>query len=158
MLDLRAIEARGYPYAPFGFTSPPAVYGDLLILGPDTQEGPSTGPAGLVTAVDAITGRIVWTFSTLAPQGSPDGATWGPAGAKGRAGPAAWGDITVDPRLGLVFVPTANPADSYYGGIVPEPTFMPTRSSRSMRTPAGCAGTTSSCTMISGTPTRSVRA
>lgn len=115
VLDLRAIEARGYPYAPFGFTSPPAVAGDLLILGPDTQEGPSAGPPGLVTAVDAITGRIVWTFRTLAQRGNATGATWGPGGSQSRAGPAAWGNITVDPQLGLVFVPTANPADSYYG-------------------------------------------
>lgn len=115
ILDLRAVEARGYPYAPFGFTSPPAVYGDLLILGPDEQEGPRSGPAGLVTAVNAITGRIVWTFHTLAQPGQPGAATWGRGGWKSRSGPAAWGDITVDRKLGLVFVPTANPADSYYG-------------------------------------------
>ena len=115
VLDLRVIEARGYPYAPFGFTSPPAVYRDLLILGPDTQEGPSAGPPGLVTAVDAVTGKIVWTFQTTAQPGQPGNATWGPGGWKHRAGPAAWGNITVDPKLGLVFVPTANPADSYYG-------------------------------------------
>ena len=115
VLDLRAIEARGYPYAPFGFTSPPAVYRNLLILAPDTQEGPSTGPPGLVTAVDAVTGKIIWTFHTAAQPGQPGSATWGPGGWKQRAGPAAWGNITVDPKLGFVFVPTANPADSYYG-------------------------------------------
>jgi glucose dehydrogenase/mono/diheme cytochrome c family protein len=115
VLDLRAIEAKGYPFAPFGFTSPPAIYRDLLILGPDTQEGPSTGPPGLVTAVDAITGRIVWTFRTLAKRGDTAGETWGSGSSGNRAGPAAWGNITVDPQLGLAFVPTANPADSYYG-------------------------------------------
>ncbi|HEV7136811.1 MAG TPA: PQQ-binding-like beta-propeller repeat protein [Steroidobacteraceae bacterium] len=114
-LDLRRVEAGGYPYAPFGFTSPPAVYRDLLILGPDTQEGPSTGPPGLVAAVDAVTGKIVWTFHTTPQPGQPGNASWGPGGWKHRAGPAAWGNITVDPKLGMVFVPTANPADSYYG-------------------------------------------
>jgi len=114
-LDLRAIVAAGYPYAPFGFTSPPAVYDDLLILGPDTQEGPSKGPPGVVMAVDAITGRIAWTFHTIPQPGQPGNETWGPGGWKNRAGPAAWGNITVDPKLGLAFVPTANPADSYYG-------------------------------------------
>jgi quinoprotein glucose dehydrogenase len=121
VLDLRAIEAKGYPYAPFGFTSPPAVWGNLLIVGPDTQEGPSEGPPGLVTAVDAITGKIKWTFNTLAQPGQPGEATWGPGGWKNRAGPAAWADITVDMQLGLVFVPTANPADSYYGADRPGP-------------------------------------
>jgi glucose dehydrogenase len=115
VLDLRAIQAKGYPYAPFGFTSPPAVYHNLLILGPDLQEGPSQGPPGIVTAVDAVTGRIVWTFHTLPQPGQPGNATWGPGGWKSRSGPSAWGDITVDPKLGLAYVPVANPADSYYG-------------------------------------------
>lgn len=115
VLDLRAIEAKGYPYSPFGFTSPPTVDGNLLILGPDLQEGPSKGPPGVVTAVDAVTGKIVWTFHTMAQPEEPGGDTWGPGGWRNRAGPAAWGNITVDPQLGLVFVPTANPADSYYG-------------------------------------------
>jgi glucose dehydrogenase len=115
ILDLRTLEAAGYPYSPFGFTSPPAVYGELLILGPDLQEGPSRGPPGLVTAVDALTGRIVWTFHTTAQPGRPGGRTWGAEGWKNRSGPSAWADITVDPKLGLVFVPVANPADSYYG-------------------------------------------
>ncbi|MDE2051755.1 MAG: PQQ-binding-like beta-propeller repeat protein, partial [Gammaproteobacteria bacterium] len=121
LLDLRAVEAKGYPYSPFGFTSPPAVFRNLLILGPDLQEGPSRGPPGLVTAVDAVTGRIVWTFHTAAQPGQANDSTWGPGGVRDRAGPAAWGNITVDPKLGLVFVPTANPADSYYGADRPGP-------------------------------------
>lgn len=115
VLDLRAIEAAGYPYSPFGFTSPPAVYHDLLILGPDLQEGPSRGPPGLVTAVDALTGKVMWTFHTTPQPGQPGNATWGADGWKNRSGPSAWANITVDPILGLVFVPVANPADSYYG-------------------------------------------
>jgi glucose dehydrogenase len=115
VLNLRAVEARGWPYAPFGFTSPPAIYHDLIILGPSLQEGPSHGPPGLITAVNAITGRIVWQFHTTPQPGEPGNSTWGPNGWKDRSGPSAWGNITVDPRLGLAFVPVANPADSYYG-------------------------------------------
>lgn len=115
LLDLRAIVGAGYPYAPFGFTSPPAVYRNLLILGPDEQEGPSNGPPGLVTAVDATSGKVVWIFHTTPQPGHAGDSTLGAGGLKNRSGPSAWGDITVDPKLGLVFVPVANPADSYYG-------------------------------------------
>lgn len=115
VLNLRAIEARDWPYAPFGFTSPPAIFRNLIILGPSLQEGPSHGPPGLITAVNAITGKIVWRFHTTPQPGQPGDSTWGPGGWKDRSGPSAWGDITVDPKLGLVFVPVANPADSYYG-------------------------------------------
>jgi glucose dehydrogenase len=116
VLDLRALQAAGYPGALYGFTSPPAVYRDMLILGPDLQEGPGEGPPGLVTGVSAVTGRIVWTFHTTPQPGQPGNLTWGAGGWKNRSGPAAWGNITVDPRLGLAFIPIANPAASYYGG------------------------------------------
>lgn len=115
VLNLRAVLAGGFPYAPFGFTSPPAVYRNLLILGPSGQEGPSSGPPGIITGINAVTGRIVWEFHTTPQPGQPGNATWGPGGWKGRAGPDAWGDITVDRKLGLAFVPVANPTDSYYG-------------------------------------------
>jgi glucose dehydrogenase len=115
VLDLRAIEAARYPQAPFEFTSPPAVFRNRLILAPNLQEGPSRGAPGLVTAVDAVTGKILWRFHTTPQPGEPGNSTWGPGGWQNRSGPAAWAEITVDPQLGLVFVPTANPADSYYG-------------------------------------------
>ncbi|HJS90110.1 MAG TPA: PQQ-binding-like beta-propeller repeat protein [Steroidobacteraceae bacterium] len=116
VLDLKAIETAGYPDGPFEFTSPPAVFENLIILAPNLQEGPSRGPPGLVTAVDAVTGKIMWRFHTTPQPGEPNPGTWGRGGWQHRSGPAAWGEISVDPKLGLVFVPVANPADSYYGG------------------------------------------
>ena len=104
-------ESRGY-----GFTSPPAIYKDLIILAPDLQEGPSHGLPGTVSAFNAITGKLAWRFYLTAQPGTPGGDSWGPGGTKDRSGPAAWAGITVDGQNGLVFVNTANPADSYYGG------------------------------------------
>jgi quinoprotein glucose dehydrogenase len=104
-------EARGY-----GFTSPPAIYKDLIILAPDLQEGPSHGLPGTVSAFNAISGKLAWRFYLTAQPGTPGGDSWGPGGTKDRSGPAAWAGITVDDQSGLVFVNTANPADSYYGG------------------------------------------
>ncbi len=37
---------RRFPRASYGITSPPAIYRDLVIVGPSTQEGPSRGPSG----------------------------------------------------------------------------------------------------------------
>jgi quinoprotein glucose dehydrogenase len=106
-----ATEASGY-----GFTSPPAIYKDLIILAPDLQEGPSHGLPGTVSAFNALTGKLAWRFYLTAQPGTPGGDSWGPGGTKDRSGPAAWLPITVDQQRGLVFVNTANPADSYYGG------------------------------------------
>lgn len=99
----------------YGFTSPPAIYKDLIILAPDLQEGPSHGLPGTVSAFNAITGKLAWRFDLTAQPGTPGGDSWGPGGTVNRSGPAAWAGITVDPQRGLVFVNTANPADSYYG-------------------------------------------
>lgn len=107
--------APGMDGGGYGFTSPPAIYRNLLILSPDLQEGPSHGLPGTVSAFDAITGKLAWRFFLTAQPGQTGGDSWGPDGAKDRSGPAAWAAITVDSQRGLVFVNTANPADSYYG-------------------------------------------
>lgn len=104
-----------YRQGNYGFTSPPAVYRNLLIVAPDLQEGPSHGPPGTVSAFDAMTGRLVWRFQLTAQPGQPGADSWGEGGQTGRSGPAAWAPITLDPSTGTVFVITANPADSYYG-------------------------------------------
>ncbi len=104
-----------YRHGNYGFTSPPAVYKNLLIVAPDLQEGPSHGPPGTVSAFNAITGRLVWRFDLTAQPGQPGGRSWGPGGQVNRSGPAAWAPISLDPTTGTVFVATANPADSYYG-------------------------------------------
>lgn len=114
-LNLRAGVADRYPNASYAITSPPAIYDDLVIVGPSTQEGPSRGPSGDPRAFDARTGKLVWRFHTVPQPGDPGNDTWGPDGWRERSGPSLWGQITVDAERGLVFLPTGNPADSFYG-------------------------------------------
>lgn len=114
-VSVPATLAPQYRHGNYGFTSPPAIYKNLLIVSPDLQEGPSHGPPGTVSAFDAITGKLVWRFDLTAQPGTPGGSSWGPGGTVGRSGPAAWAPIITDPGSGLVFICTANPADSYYG-------------------------------------------
>lgn len=115
-VDLRAGVADDFPKAAYGITSPPAIYKDLAIVGPSTQEGPDHGPSGDPRAYDIHTGKLVWRFHTVPRPGEPGNDTWGPGGWKDRAGPSLWGLISVDTERGMVFVPTGNPADSFYGG------------------------------------------
>lgn len=115
-VDLRPGVADRFPKASYSVTSPPAIYRDLIIVGPNTQEGPSRGPSGDPRAFDARTGKLVWRFHTVPQPGEPGSDTWGPEGWKDRAGPSLWGLINVDTARGLVFLGTGNPADSFYGG------------------------------------------
>ena len=114
-IDLRAGVAEGYGDAQYAITSPPAVWRNLIIVGPSTQETVSRGPSGDARAFDARTGTLVWRFHTVPKPGEPGSDTWGPNGWKDRAGPSLWGPITIDAERGMVFLPVGNPADSFYG-------------------------------------------
>jgi glucose dehydrogenase len=115
-VNLRTGVADAYPSAGYAITSPPAIYRNLAIVGASTQEGPSHGPSGDPRAFDIRTGKLVWRFHTVPQPGEPGNETWGADGWKERSGPSLWGRITVDTSTGLVFLPTGNPADSFYGG------------------------------------------
>ena len=114
-VDLRAGVTDDFPRTSYGITSPPAIYKDLVIVGPSTQEGPSRGPSGDPRAIDVRTGKLVWRFHTVPQPGEPGNDTWGPDGWKQRSGPSLWGLINVDTKRGLVLLSTGNPADSWYG-------------------------------------------
>jgi glucose dehydrogenase len=114
-VNLRAGVSDSYPDARYAVTSPPAIYKNLIILAPGIQELGSHGPSGDPRAFDVVTGKMVWRFHSLPQPGEPGSKTWGPKRLQDRAGPSAWGFKTVDADLGLVFIPTGNPVDSYNG-------------------------------------------
>jgi quinoprotein glucose dehydrogenase len=115
VVNLRAGVSDKYPEARYSVSSPPAIYKDLIIVSPSIQEFGSHGPSGDPRAFDVRTGKMVWRFHTLPQPGEPGSDSWGPKGWQDRAGPSAWGFKTVDPDLGLVFIPTGNPVDTYSG-------------------------------------------
>jgi quinoprotein glucose dehydrogenase len=114
-LNLRAGVTDNFPRAAYGVTSPPAIFRNVVIVGPSTQEGPSLGPSGDPRGFDARTGKLLWRFHTVPQPGEPGADTWGPQGWKDRSGPSQWGFATVDTERGLVFLPIGNAADSFYG-------------------------------------------
>jgi quinoprotein glucose dehydrogenase len=115
-VDLRIGVADKFPKASYAISSPPTIYRDVVIVGPATQEGPSLGPSGDPRGYDVRTGKLLWIFHTVPRPGEPGNESWGPGGWVDRAGPSQWGPSTLDTKLGLIYMPTGNPADSYYGG------------------------------------------
>jgi quinoprotein glucose dehydrogenase len=112
-IDIReGFAARQVRYA---VSSPPAIYKNLIITGPATQEFGAHGPPGDPRAYDVITGKLVWRFHIVPRPGERNDGSWGADGWKDRSGPSAWGGMAVDDATGLVFIPTGNPADSYVG-------------------------------------------
>jgi quinoprotein glucose dehydrogenase len=86
-------------------TSPPAVAGDLVIVGSSVADNDRVdSPSGVVRAFDARTGGLRWSWNPLAPEVAPTGAG------------NAWAMLSVDTERELVFVPTGSPSPDYHGG------------------------------------------
>jgi len=111
--DVRLVDRGDYQV-----TSPPAVIGDLIIVG--SSIGDNRGvelERGVVRAYDARTGKLEWSWDPI-PQAADDPArkTWQAESAIRTGAANAWSIISVDPERGMVFVPTGSPSPDFYGG------------------------------------------
>ena len=101
----------------YGQTSPPAIVGDLIVVGSAVADNNSTvGSSGEVRAFDVRSGALRWTWNPV-PQDPADPAysTWKGAAAHRTGGANTWSIIAADPKRDLVFLPTTSPAVDYYG-------------------------------------------
>ena len=99
-------------------TSPPAVIGDLLVVG--SAIGDNRGAElerGVVRAYDARTGALKWRWDPI-PAASTDPAhkTWQGDSAARTGAANAWSIISADPERDLLFIPTSSPSPDFYGG------------------------------------------
>jgi quinoprotein glucose dehydrogenase len=69
-----------------------------------------------VRAFDARTGKLVWTFHTVAQRGEYGNDTWAGESWLKRGGVNAWPPLSVDLDRGIVFLPLTSPSADYYGG------------------------------------------
>jgi quinoprotein glucose dehydrogenase len=99
-------------------TSPPAVVGDLVIVGSSLGDNQRFNyPPGVVRAYNVMTGELAWTWDPI-PQNPADSAyaTWNGPKAHQAGGANAWSILSVDAARDLLFVPTTCPSPDYYGG------------------------------------------
>ena len=115
-IDLRTGVADKFPDQSYGITSPPLIYKDLVICGSLVPDGEPRGPAGDVRAFNARTGKLVWTFHTVAQGGEFGEDTWAKDAWRDRGGVNAWPPLSVDVRRGILFLPLTSPATDHYGG------------------------------------------
>ena len=98
-------------------TSPPAVIGDLIVVGSAIADNNSNlGATGEVRAFDARSGALRWTWYPV-PQdpADPGYATWKGSAGIHTGGANTWSIIAADAKRDLVFLPTTSPAVDYYG-------------------------------------------
>lgn len=95
-------------------SSAPVVVRGRVIVGGRVSDGQFVGePGAPIRAYDAKTGKFAWAFDP----GNPTEHDLPKAGKTFTRGtPNSWAPMSVDAKLGLVFVPTGNATPDYWGG------------------------------------------
>jgi quinoprotein glucose dehydrogenase len=104
----------------FQITSAPAIVGDVVVVGSAISDNNRVeAPHGVVSALNARTGAIVWSFDPVPRDAAdPARASWqNGADVVGHAN--VWSTISVDPKRGWVFLPTSSPSPDFFGGLRP---------------------------------------
>ena len=113
-IDLREHLVRKPEAQSVALTSPGIVYKDIFIVG---GRNPETLPAppGDVRAYDVRSGKLRWSFHTIPHPGEFGYQTW-PKDAWQHSGAANnWAGMALDPKRGIVYVPTGSAAFDFYG-------------------------------------------
>lgn len=98
-------------------TSPPAVIGDLVVVGSAIGDNNRVdAPSGAVRAFDARSGRLRWSWEPLSPETSRAKAKKKDASFE-RGTANVWSIMSVDEERDLIFLPTGNTSPDYYGGV-----------------------------------------
>ena len=98
--------------------SPPLVVRDLVITGSSIADRRVTKEAvpGWVRAWDVRSGELRWIFKTVPQEGEAGVETWENDSWKYSGNANVWTQMSADPELGYVYLPTGTPTNDFYGG------------------------------------------
>ncbi len=109
----RPIDRRYY-----GVTSPPIICRDVVVVGASIVDYPIVKemPPGDVRGFDVRTGKLKWTFHTVAQHGEFGEETWENDSAKVTGSANVWSMMSADETLGYLYLPVSTPSNDFYGG------------------------------------------
>jgi quinoprotein glucose dehydrogenase len=106
--------------APVGLHATPIVAGNVVIIGAAFETGANPrskiNAKGYVRGFDARTGKRLWIFRTIPGPGEFGNNTWRKDSWAYTGNTGVWAQISVDPELGLAYLPVELPTHDYYGG------------------------------------------
>ena len=94
--------------------TPGRIFQNFLILGSTTGEEYGS-PPGDIRAYDVRTGKMAWIFHTVPRPGEFGYDTWPKDAWKNEGGTNCWGEMSLDERRGIVYIPTGAPTYDFYG-------------------------------------------
>ena len=101
---------------PLQTNNPGRIFEDLIIMSlPAGGISYASSPAD-IHAYNVRTGALTWIFHTV-PRADEEGAeTWPEKGLGAYGGVHNWSESTVDPELGIIYIPTGTARYDFYGG------------------------------------------
>jgi quinoprotein glucose dehydrogenase len=99
-------------------TSPPAIYGNVVVVGSAIGDNRAADvERGVIRAFDARSGALLWAFDPIPDSPAhPAAAEWNLAQAATTGAGNSWGLMSIDEDNGLVLVPTGSASPDYFGG------------------------------------------
>ena len=122
-VDMKTGMTRPMAASSMGTRSPGQVFENLLILGSSLGEAYGTPPAD-IRAFDTVTGTLAWVFHTIPHPGEYGYDTWPKNAWTYTGGAANWGEMSVDTKRGIVYIPTGTPKYEFWGGDRPGNTLF----------------------------------
>ena len=113
-IDLRKGLDRPVEGVNISASSPGVIFEDMIVMGSTVSET-LPGSPGHIRAFDANTGKMRWMFHTIPHPGEFGYETWPPEAYKISGGANAWGGLSVDPKLGMIFAATGSASFDFYG-------------------------------------------
>ena len=101
----------------YTMTSPPVIVRGVIVVGSSVFDWwGQRSPPGDIRGFDASTGRLLWTFHTVAQGEEPGAETWENESWKEAGNANVWAPMSADEQLGYVYLPVSTPTNDYYGG------------------------------------------
>ena len=102
----------------YTMSTPPVIVRGVIVVGSSIFDwwGKLPPPPGDVRGFDVVTGRLLWTFHTVAQEGEPGVETWEKESWKEAGNANVWAPMSADEELGYVYLPVSTPSNDYYGG------------------------------------------
>ncbi|MGH6710346.1 MAG: PQQ-binding-like beta-propeller repeat protein [Bradyrhizobium sp.] len=102
----------------YTMTSPPVIVRGVIVVGSSVFDwwGSRPSPPGDVRGFDIASGRLLWTFHTVAQGEEPGAETWEKESWKEAGNANVWAPMSADEELGYVYLPVSTPTNDYYGG------------------------------------------